>query len=485
MPNLTQAPGQVQARQGARGLVPLTPVQQWFFETHPARPEHFTQSVMVELTPRPDEQALGRAFDAVLAHHDALRMRFTRVAGQWRQYSPPWAEPGQVLTRRDLSATNVRKHAAVTRGVAADLQAGFDLEAGPLVKAVLFDRGTWPPLLFMAAHHLVIDPVSWWVLLGDLGHAYRQARGDNPVNLGPKTTSFRDWARQFTALVAAGGLDGEREYWSAVGRGQQAAMPADTSPAGISPAGLVRSTRTVCARLSQAETRALLRQVPGSYRAQVNDVLMAALGRVLSRWTGQRRVYVDLEGHGRGDLLEGADLSRTVGWFTTIYPVALELPAEPAWGAALTSVQEQLRAVPHRGLGYGALRYLCGAAEAPRPWVSFSYLRPFDWHPGDEPFHAIHEDLAADADPDSPRSHPLEVVCAICRGRLEFTWYYSTDIHYRRTVRQLADEMTAAVREIITADAGAELPAIDAGAAMGPERTSAPLSPASPAFGGV
>jgi non-ribosomal peptide synthetase component F len=106
--------------------------------------------------------------------------------------------------------------------------------------------------------------------------------------------------------------------------------------------------------------------VPAAYRTQVNDVLLAALGRVLARWTGRGRVLVDLEGHGREEILDGIDLSRTVGWFTTLFPVALDVPEDPDWGTTLKSVKEQLRAVPRRGIGYGALRHLTAASGLPR-----------------------------------------------------------------------------------------------------------------------
>ncbi|MCT9935259.1 amino acid adenylation domain-containing protein [Planotetraspora sp. A-T 1434] len=469
------------------GPVPLTPIQHWFFETHPERPHHFDQSVLVELAVRPDEQALRHALDAVLAHHDALRMRFERAGGEWRQHNAPPAGPGdeagESLERRDLSGMDAGERAAAMRAIADEVHAGFDLATGPLVKAVLFDGtpgqasgrasggaldrasgGTSEqgaegrPALLLVVHHLVVDGVSWRILLEDLGRAYRQAVRGEPVDLGAKTTSFQEWATRLTAYVADGCLDDERDHWAAVTRDGDLSVPVDGQGAGTG-ANTVRTTRSVTARLSPEETESLLRQVPGVYRTQVNDVLLAALGEVLSRWTGRRRVLVDLEGHGREDLLEGVDLTRTVGWFTTIFPVALDLPRDPGdpgllrWGATLKSVKEQLRAVPRRGLGYGALRYLGGAVQAEtdrRPQVSFNYLGQFDW-PVDEsgPFRAVPGGLAADDDPEAMRPHLLDVVGAIEDQRLEFTWFYSDEVHHEHTIRRLADDMIGALREII------------------------------------
>ena len=193
-------------------------------------------------------------------------------------------------------------------------------------------------------------------LLDDLTTAYAQLAGA-AVDLGPKTTSFRDWALRLAARAQAGGFNGELDYWT---RTISAPPPPSCRSDGDGP-NTIASTRSVTVALSPGETRALLQDVPGVYRTQINDVLLAALGRVLARWTGGERVLIDLEGHGREqDLLAGSDLSRTVGWFTTIFPVAISMPPG-GWDAALKSVKEQLRAVPHRGPGYGALRYLTGA----------------------------------------------------------------------------------------------------------------------------
>src|SRR5439155_5018479 len=195
-------------------------------------------------------------------------------------------------------------------------------------------------------------------------------------------------------------LDGELDYWSAAAQGCEAALPRDRHGANT-----VASTRELTVALDPDATRALLQDVPGVYRTQINDVLLAALGRVLSRWSGRERVLVDLEGHGREEqLLDGADLSRTVGWLTTIFPVALGLAGDD-WGATLKSVKEQLRAVPRRGLGYGALRYLrqgvpaaADLARGPEPQVSFNYLGQFDLPPA-ELYHAMRTELDLDVSP--------------------------------------------------------------------------------------
>ncbi|WP_312877596.1 amino acid adenylation domain-containing protein [Lentzea indica] len=302
----------VTAQQDAvTGEVPLTPIQRWYLATNPERPEEFTQSVPVEF----DEDAVRRAVEVLVAHHDALRMRFERTEEGWRQHNPPVGGGLDVVRSSDE--------------------------------------------LRLVARHLVVDGVSWRILLEDLETAYRG--GD----LGPKTTSFREWAHRLTEHARTGGFDDQVEYWRSV-RGKT------TLPVDGDGANTIATTGTVRVRLDAETTRALLQDVPGVYRTQINDVLLTALGRVLCRWTGHDRVLVDLEGHGREEFLDGVDLSRTVGWFTTLFPVVLSTFDD--WGEALKTVKEDLRAIPLHGLGYGVLRYLTDTVLDQAPQVSFNHL---------------------------------------------------------------------------------------------------------------
>ncbi|MCA1705279.1 MAG: condensation domain-containing protein, partial [Actinobacteria bacterium] len=308
------------------------------------------------------------------------------------------------------------------------------------------------PVLFLAVHHLVVDGVSWRILLEDLDTAYRQAAHGQTVQLGLKTTSFRDWAQRLTEHTEAGGFDDEVGYWSGVGKGCNPTLPVDKDTDGAG-ANTIASMRSVSVRLNPDETRALLQEVPGVYRTQINDVLLAALGRVLSRWTGRQRVLIDLEGHGREEILDGVDLSRTVGWFTTMYPVTLDVSGVKDWATALKSVKEQLRAVPVRGLGYGALRYLTDTAELadqPTPQVSFNYLGQFHWAAtGGGLVQAIPGGLGGGASPQASRAHVLDVVGRVEQDCLEFDWSYSRHLHHASSIMALAQELLAALREVV------------------------------------
>ncbi|GGV31215.1 non-ribosomal peptide synthetase [Streptomyces spectabilis] len=427
------------AEQGAVvGEAPLTPVQRYLFDTLTGDPAHLTQAVSYELAADTDEAALRAALAAVHDHHDALRLRFpTDADGVRRQHG---TAPGQPVHWEVHDLPGEPPATLVDR-----LCAGFDLESGPLLKAALCRSGGGRrPVLVLAAHHLVVDAVSWHLILEDLDTAYGALRAGNPADLGPKTTSFQAWARRLAAHTEAGGFDGELDHWRNVPDGP-------TLPTDLTGANTAASEESVTVGLDSEETRQLLQDVPGVYRTRVNDVLLCALGRVLARWTGRDRVAVTLEGHGREDLFDDVDLSRTVGWFTSVFPVALDVPRDADTATALKSVKESLRAVPHGGLGHGALCHLhptAGAGLPGLPQISFNYLGQQDGHASGSLLHAPHGDLAGGMDTAADRPHLIDVIGRVTDKRLEFTWSYSRDVHRSDTVARLAAEMADELRAI-------------------------------------
>ncbi|PPK65378.1 non-ribosomal peptide synthetase [Actinokineospora auranticolor] len=401
------------------GPAPLTPIQHWFFTAHGAR-AHFTMSLLVDLADGIDPRALETALKAVVGHHDALRSRFRQVDGQWRQ--EPGDTPFWLARGGDID----------------EIRAGIDLADGPLLRAALLDDGR----LFLTVHHLVMDGVSWRVLLDDLATAYTQALAGRPVELPPVGTTFAEWAHRLRDFVAGGGFAGDADHWASVP--DPAPLPVDHD--GVMSAG---STASVTVRLDPATTDAVLRAVPDRYRTRVNDVLLSALASVLSRWTGDRTAAITLEGHGREEVIDGTDLTRTIGWFTTQFPVALDIPTGN-WGTVLKSVKEQLRAVPHNGMSYEALRYLTPdspLAGRPLPKVGFNYHGRFDT--GDDGLIGARHDAGAEVAADAERDFALEVIGLVESDELVLTWEYSTALHHEATVRRLAEAMAATLREIV------------------------------------
>ncbi|GAA3736770.1 non-ribosomal peptide synthase/polyketide synthase [Streptomyces tremellae] len=450
---LAEAAGTAAAVAGTgpvRGEAPLTPIQHWFLDPGPRRPEFFNQSVLVETAEDPDPGALRRALAALWSHHDALRARFTAAQdGTWRQEVGDAGAPTPALLRvcplEGLDAEAARR---AEEDATAAAHAAFRLDTGPLFAARLFTGGGAGTRLLLIAHHLVVDGVSWRILLEDLETAYRQAAAGAPVRLPARTTSVRAWAERLAEHTENGGFTGQLAHWARVAEHCAEPLPEDAGGDNVTA-----DVREVTVRLGRRRTDDLLRRVPAVYRTRIDDVLLTALGRVLADWTGRDTVAVGLEGHGREDqLFEDVDLSRTVGWFTTLHPLALRVPAGD-WGSALKSVKEQLRAVPDRGIGHGALRHLARdprLAAAPMPGISFNYLGRFDWTAdGGSLIRGVPGGLGGAEAPGTERAHLLDVVARVEDGRLEISWHHSRARHRRSTVTRLAEAMLRALDDII------------------------------------
>ncbi|WP_415835856.1 condensation domain-containing protein, partial [Corallococcus soli] len=264
----------------------LTPIQRWFFEKEMPRAHHFNQAVLLEAKEGVEAERLEEALRALVAHHDALRMRYVRGDSGWTQHNAG-LEKALVLEQVDLSALSEAEQTQALADAVARTHASLDLQEGLLLRALLMERGAGrTSRLLLVVHHLVVDGVSWRVLLEDLGTAYVQRSQGRAVELPAKTTSFQAWARKLEAYARGPELEKESAWWLSQAR-EVSTLPMDTSGENT-----VASARGVVAGLDAEETRVLLQEVPAAYRATVNEVLVAALARVLARWTGQGRVLV-------------------------------------------------------------------------------------------------------------------------------------------------------------------------------------------------
>jgi non-ribosomal peptide synthase protein (TIGR01720 family) len=447
----------IHAEQGpVVGTVPLTPIQRWFFEEDFAEPHHWNQAFLLEAREALDVPAFTSALTAVLTHHDALRMRFTPTAEGWHQLNADLMEEVP-FEQVDLSAQPPKRRAAALEAGIAAAQASLDLAHGPLMRVVHFDMGpAQPGRLLIVVHHLVIDGVSWRILMEDLVLGYEQRVQGREIDLPDKTTSFKHWAERLSDYARSEEVRDDLAYWSEALRAwddeSAPSLPLDL-PGGEN---LEASAERVVVTLDREETRQLLQDVHGAYGTEINDVLLTALVDAMATATKQRALLIDLEGHGREDLFEDVDVSRTVGWFTTTYPVLLDLRDVRDTGDALKAIKEQLRAVPQKGLGYGLLRYLSPTWEdlkgqGSEPRLSFNYLGQFDQVLAPtEIFGLAPESVGASRSPNAHRSHVLDVNGAVVDGQLQIEWTYSTALHRHETIDRLAEAYLDALRRIIS-----------------------------------
>ncbi|WP_347907944.1 non-ribosomal peptide synthetase [Pseudomonas grandcourensis] len=453
---------QVRAEQGLiMGESRLTPIQHWFFDTDIPQRQHWNQALLLQPTVALEPHRLEQALLAVVEQHDALRLRFSKVAGQW-QATHQGISDAPVLWQVRVSSMD--KCAALF----ADAQRSLDLEDGPLLRVLLVDGPDGQQRLFLAIHHLVVDGVSWRVLLDDLQTVYRQLDAQQSVKLPAKTSAFKDWAARLQAYAGSESLREELGWWQAQLAGPNADLPCDHPEGGRQN----RHGQTVSVRLDSERTQQLLQQAPSAYRTQVNDLLLTALARVLCRWSGQPSALIQLEGHGREALFDEIDLTRTVGWFTSAYPLRLtpsNIEEAAGQGASIKAIKEQLRAVPHKGLGYGVLLYLADdqsrqrMAGLPVAPITFNYLGQFDQSFGaDALFHPLDEAIGAAHDANAPLPNELSVDSQVYGGELVLRWTFSAERFDAQTINELADaylgELNSLIEHCLRDDAGGLTP---------------------------
>ncbi len=459
------------------GEVPLLPIQRWFFDLDVAAPGHFNQSLLLTLSEPVEGARLERALGLLARRHTALRCRYEqRADGRWRQYSGTAPTP---LLRVDLSGLGAAESAAV-EALAARLQASLDLTAGPLWRAALFQLSGTAQRLFLVLHHLIVDGVSWRILLGDLELAYRGLAAAAVPALPAVPQPLAGWAARLAAEAGSAATRAELPYWSAAeGRLPPPLAPAATQPttadwsradqppptdvATVADFGTVAAAASHTVELDEETTRALVQEVPAATRASTLDALLLALTQALGAADGgsasgrPAALWLHLEGHGRDEAFPDADASRTVGWLTALYPVLLSLDGrERTPGEQLRTIKEQLRAVPRGGLGYGLLRYLGEAATAerlaaiPAPEVVFNYLGQLDRGlAGSSLFAPAAERGGPPRAASQRRTHLLEINGGVSGGRLRLTWTYPPERLARATVEGWGARFRAALAALI------------------------------------
>ncbi|MEH2435909.1 MAG: amino acid adenylation domain-containing protein [Nostoc sp.] len=449
----------IQIEQGlVTGRLPLTPIQHWFFEQNLQQPHHFNQSFLLSVPSDLKPELLKQVLQQLLVHHDALRLRFTQSDSTWQQTHSAVTD-SVAFSYVDLSALPQNEQKTAIEASATCLQASLNLSEN-LVQVAFFHLGLDKRArLLIVIHHLVVDGVSWRILLEDLQTAYQQiAQGKampSAVNyaLPAKTTSFKDWSSKLTKYAQSGTIKSEVAYWLNESRFAVSPLPIDYTKG----ANTVASTSTVIVSLNETQTRALLQDVPKAYNTQINDILLTALALVLSRWTNSKSVLFNLEAHGREDIIDSVDLSRTIGWFTTIFPVLLELGATTNPADALKSVKEQLRAIPNKGIGYGLLRYLIQDAQIaaqlqtlPQAEISFNYLGQFDQLLNTSSWMQLASESTGHSHGlQNNRAHLLDINSVIAGERLQIDWTYSPNIHQHATIESLAQEFVKTLLGLI------------------------------------
>jgi len=442
----------------------LAPIQAWYLGSGAEELSHFNQSVLLGIDKGIEGVWLEGSVRELLRHHDGLRFVYRRVADGWEQAHGSYE--GR-LDREDLREVEEDALGAEIERRSNVYQRSLDIEKGELVRVVWmqtpaaerYDR------LLVVIHHLVVDGVSWRILLEDLElliKGFREqgraepGRVDHGVALGRKGSSYREWGVKLAEYGRSRRLQGQREYWAKI-VGSYRPLWVDREEAGEVRMGELGS---YVVRLGGEQTQRLLQEVPRVYHTEINDVLLCALGMTICGWQGRDRMTIGLEGHGREEgLFEGVDVSRTVGWFTSLYPVLLEVGSSSGSGALLKGVKEQLRGIPDKGLGYGVLRYMgreAGSGERDgwmeqEGWdITFNYLGQLDNIVNRSEWLRGVGGSAGDNVSEGYRvREKLLINGAVQGGELVLHWRYSRKHYEEETMRALGESYRRNLEELI------------------------------------
>jgi amino acid adenylation domain-containing protein/non-ribosomal peptide synthase protein (TIGR01720 family) len=430
------------------GPTSLVPVQRWFAQQSLVNADHWCLGTAIEIHRPVPVDALVLATKKILEHYPVLSAQFNVGSEGYSQTIPARPVDGQMSCKIVQLSGPIDQALDDIRDMLSGFQESLDLAAGDLFRVVLFRTpDTDADLLVMLAHHLVVDAVSLRVLVEDFLHLCAGA------TIAAEVTPFRSWAQQLTSDGQAFKSDvlSQTAYWSKVVDRIPASVPFDPDR---QPS---RRARIVSRGLSVAQTTALVRDVPAAYNTRINDILISALVRAFSGWRGKNEIAINLEGHGRENVLDGVDISRTVGWFTSVFPVCLQ---DPQGGLAnlIQQTKRTLADIPQRGIGYGLLRYLFNVSAVipdAEPMVQFNYLGQWDNVSFDDPDVSMPSAQIlslvdqVSVDPRNGRQHALEIEARIAQGCFEIDWYFDDAILSSREAEDIATRYCAALDEII------------------------------------
>ncbi len=422
------------------GIVPLSPIQRWFLERRAVNPNRFNQSILLETPADVDLRAMTASLEAVVAAHGALRSRFSVWNGDWAQVVMP-EESQDVLQHIDLSRMPAHSREGELLRCADEIHGRIHIGRGPVFQCALFTLGTADPgRLLLVAHHLVIDGVSWRILIEDLLAHYNTVREKRaPAPCASGSDPWRVWVRRLTEYARSAEQRAEVPVWDDPGYARLAPFPYDFDPAiALNVARLSGEER---AELTAEQTQTLLSRAADCHGAGIQALLVGALVSVLHDWSGSKTLLVDMESHGREALFDDIDISRTVGWFTAIYPILVDVDGSGNLDECVQAVARSLRRVPNHGVGFGLLKYLGDADDRaildqlPRPRVAFNFMGHLDsLNTQESGFRFVTQGIGQSVDPDTERVYEMNVNCFMLDGKLRIGWRYAGQLHRRETV---------------------------------------------------
>ncbi|ADL52202.1 amino acid adenylation domain protein [Clostridium cellulovorans 743B] len=445
----------VEAFQGiVEGEVNLTPIQEGFFKHNFTDKHHYNQSVMLFCKDGLKEEYFEEVFDKLIEHHDALRMSYKVNEGAISQINKGIEPKAYGFLVKDL--TNADNYKEIIQEEANKLQGSVDLENGPLVQGCLF-KTSIGDYLSIVIHHLVVDGVSWRIILEDLENAYSSLCEGLEIQLPKKTSSYKEWSGKLVEYSQSTELLKELEYWTVVENSEAVNLP-QTSKIDVDKN---KDTALLSVSLDEEATKNLLTECNTAYNTDINDLLLSALGISMKKWTGSDEILINLEGHGREELFKDIDITRTVGWFTAEYPVLIDMAKAEDISFTLKNTKETLRRVPNKGIGYGILKHLSEEAQenfksSKKPQISFNYLGDFGEEASGKHFGIADINSGSDVSPELEREYVLDINGIILENKLMLKIEFNKKQFTEDSIEKLLSNYIEVLKAIIAHCMGKE-----------------------------
>jgi amino acid adenylation domain-containing protein/non-ribosomal peptide synthase protein (TIGR01720 family) len=426
------------------GDVPLTPVQRRFFTLTMENRSHGHICFLLDISKSLDVKTLSKAFSVVLEHHDQLRARYKQDKERgWIQSISSEKETAVIECCSYADMAEVEQHVG-------QVVKKLDLFSGPLIRAVYYQGGKHKnDLFFFVIHHLVFDVYSIHVLMEDFFNAYMLLARRKEIALPPKTTSYQQWAGLLSDYSNSFEMLKEKDYWLSLSQSSIPKIPIDF-PDGKN---VWSSVSQLNVSLSRSTTHRLLREIPGNLGIQIHEALISAVSSAISEMTQNCAVLMELEGHGRENLFQHVDLSRTIGWFTALYPVLLEVPKVADAKQITVRIAQQLKAVPNNGIGFGILRHLIDDEDVKEslgkiafPEVTVNYQGQFDTLISGSSIADINVDINVQKyawDPEFERPRKLQILGSVMNHCLNISIEYSRNQYLEETIKMILRRITS------------------------------------------
>ncbi|MEC3633143.1 non-ribosomal peptide synthetase, partial [Bacillus velezensis] len=408
------------------GEISLIPIQNYFFAQNMIDPEHFNVCQVFKVREKLNDLALQKALSALVQHHDMLRAT----------YKDKKQVIGKVEDKKWYGFTKIACESEEIQEKIKTTKVKMDLAEGPLLQAVLFSTPEQDYMMLLA-HHMIMDVISWRILTEDLEKGYSQALNQKEITLPAKTVSFKVWSEGLAYYSQSEKLKRRLAYWSEI---ENKLVDGKLKEDGIDDKF---EPKTAVACLNAAITEKLLKESAHAYNTEINDLLVTALGRAVNKVTGQRTLAIQMEGHGREETVGSFDIGRTIGWFTSIYPVVLE---ELGTNIAqdIRNTKENLRRVPAHGIDYGLIKYadMVNSEEMNvevAPDISFNYLGELETkkESGDPYFEFSQLGYGQDTDPRNQFGPSINVIGHVQKGSLSMTVTCNSSRYLAERIEQI------------------------------------------------